>query len=1085
MQEEDERPGSPPSELPTIDGTSPKRGLPAFSPDELIAGRFRIVRFLARGGMGEVYETEDLELRENVALKTVRPEIAADERAMQRFRREVQLARKVTHPNVCRIYDVFRHREVAFLTMELLRGNTLTQTLGKDKMSTAQALPLVTQMADALSAAHKAGIVHRDFKSPNVVLAGDRVVVTDFGLARPTESADSMLSGTGEVFGTPAYMAPEQIEGGDITPATDVYALGVVMYEMVTGKLPFTGDSPMSVALKRLKETAPSPRTIVPDLDPKWESVILRCLKKKPEDRFASVADVARSLSGETLTSPLKWIRMGLTAALLFLLLAILGYELRKKPQQLPVQTSSIVPAPKVKVRPAVAVLGFKNLSGKQETAWLSTALSETISSELAVDEKVRTISGENVARLKSDLSLPEANSLAKETLELIRTRSGTKYVVSGSFLTLEGKIRLDLWMQDTESEETISPVTEYGTEAQLLDLVARMGTRLREKLGAGKLTEVQQEAVKASASTNPEAMRYYAEGLARLRVYDGLAARDLLQKAVDADPQFALAHSALSEAWSRLGYETKAREEIKKASELSQNLTREQNLLIEALSHLSNYEKDQAAKNLEALWKVFPDNIDYGLRLSAIQRDAYKPKEALITIDQMRKLPAPLSEDARIDLQEELTLMAIPDYKQAEIAAQKTIAKAKQQRAALIEAEARSNQSRILGWLDRSSEAIAAVEQAREIYMRAGDHANEAWTLLERANLKQETDVKVLNQALALYQQIGNKAGVARALQSIARFTELYEGDFRKAAAMYEKPLAMYREIGDQVGLQSVLYDMGRVYDSLESGTGRKYFEECFAINRKIGSKKGIAVSQFVLALYHLEKGELDSAKKNFTELIPLYQEMGNKAFENTMRTDLGWISILEGNLAEAHKQFDQVIGKGKITDTSNILAPYFYAVLLMEEGNTGQAEELARELVAHPRLETGKPYALQLLARTLLLQGKTSEAKKAIEKAALFLSKQNDETRADIEITAARVLAASGKAEDIAKAIKSLKSVVIEVTKAGLVYQEFEARLAIGEIEMRSGDILRGRADLVALQKDADAKGFGLISAKARKLL
>ena len=242
--------------------------------------------------MGELYAAEDLELRERVALKTILSHIANDERSIVRFKREVHLARQVTHPNVCRIYDVFRHRyaaagadrpddEVVFLAMELLHGETLAARLHRDgRMSTAALLPVVSQMAAGLTAAHRVGVVHRDFKSLNVMLVKPtrdeeamRVVVTDFGLAWRSAHDDSSsmslaMSAENEFVGTPAYMAPEQVEGGPVTPATDVYALGVVLYEMVTGALPFAGDTPVKTAIKRLREPPPSPRVRVPDIDP-------------------------------------------------------------------------------------------------------------------------------------------------------------------------------------------------------------------------------------------------------------------------------------------------------------------------------------------------------------------------------------------------------------------------------------------------------------------------------------------------------------------------------------------------------------------------------------------------------------------------------------------------------------------------------------------------------------------------------------------------------------------------------------------------------------------------------------------------
>ncbi len=285
----------------------------SFSPGELIAGRFRIVNLIGRGGMGEVYEAEDLELRERIALKTVLAEDHEEPNAARRFRREVQLARKVTHPNVCRVFDVFRHPrsaeggDVTFVTMELLTGETLEEHLAAvGTMSEAQAEPLVLQMAEALAAAHRAGIVHRDFKPSNVMLAptadnGTRVVVTDFGLARAVEGrADNAMSHSGQsrsgdsgmIVGSVNYMAPEQAKAEEVSPATDVYALGMVMFEMVTAAKPHSAGSPAQALIMRVCEPAPSPRTFKPDLDPTWEEVIVRCLKRLPGDRFANAGEL-------------------------------------------------------------------------------------------------------------------------------------------------------------------------------------------------------------------------------------------------------------------------------------------------------------------------------------------------------------------------------------------------------------------------------------------------------------------------------------------------------------------------------------------------------------------------------------------------------------------------------------------------------------------------------------------------------------------------------------------------------------------------------------------------------------------------
>jgi serine/threonine protein kinase len=263
--------------------------------------------------MGEIYEAEDVETQERVAIKMVRPELLRDSPALQRFRREVHLAKKVTHPNVCRIFDLFRHhhptaesdttRDLIFVSMELLRGETLAEHIRRSgRIAPEEFLPLITQIAAGLGAAHRAGVIHRDFKPSNVVLVPKdssntlRAVITDFGMAlRFGGAAVSLaadLTAAQGIFGTPAYMAPEQIEGRKVTSAVDIYALGLIIYEMVTGLLPFGSETPLSMALQRVREPAPSPRLVVPDLDPIWETVILQCLERDAAKRFANPEDV-------------------------------------------------------------------------------------------------------------------------------------------------------------------------------------------------------------------------------------------------------------------------------------------------------------------------------------------------------------------------------------------------------------------------------------------------------------------------------------------------------------------------------------------------------------------------------------------------------------------------------------------------------------------------------------------------------------------------------------------------------------------------------------------------------------------------
>jgi serine/threonine protein kinase len=271
-----------------------------FSPGELIAGRYEVVRFIASGGMGEVYEAVDRELAGRIAIKVMRPEMTIDPRALDRFKREIHLARKVTHPNVCRIFDFGMHESIPFLTMELLDGPSLAEHLKRvGRVAPKDAVVLVDQLTAALEAAHQAGVVHRDFKPSNVVLIdarsqGYRAVVTDFGVARAFDGDDLGATKTGArgLVGSPAYMAPEQVEGRPAGPPADLYGLGVVLFELVTGTLPFEGETPLMTALMRLEQAPPSPRSRAADVDERWERIIGQCLAREPAERPHSAREV-------------------------------------------------------------------------------------------------------------------------------------------------------------------------------------------------------------------------------------------------------------------------------------------------------------------------------------------------------------------------------------------------------------------------------------------------------------------------------------------------------------------------------------------------------------------------------------------------------------------------------------------------------------------------------------------------------------------------------------------------------------------------------------------------------------------------
>ncbi|MEY2936180.1 MAG: hypothetical protein RL033_6929, partial [Pseudomonadota bacterium] len=299
----------------------------------LIGGRYRVKRFIARGGMGEVYEAWDVLLSERVALKTINPVAAsADQvRASARFKQEVQLSRRVADPHVCRIFEFGHHTvpgfgPLAYLTMEFIEGQTLGARLRKGpRLPLEEVVELSRQMLRGLAAAHSVGVLHRDLKSENVMLRSNaagsnatgsnaasfktgnpgvlQAVIMDFGLARLLGDQAHLLTERHELVGSAAYMAPEQLEEGSaLSRATDIYAFGIVLFEMLTGRLPFDGRSAVAIAMRRLTQKAPAPSSLVPDLPAAWDELVLHCLERDVSRRFASSEEVAAAL--EALAHP-------------------------------------------------------------------------------------------------------------------------------------------------------------------------------------------------------------------------------------------------------------------------------------------------------------------------------------------------------------------------------------------------------------------------------------------------------------------------------------------------------------------------------------------------------------------------------------------------------------------------------------------------------------------------------------------------------------------------------------------------------------------------------------------------------------
>ena len=1096
-----------------------------FASGELVANRFTIRRLLGRGGMGAVYEAHDREMNTVVALKTILPERDGSGNALARFKREIQVARLVTSHNVCRTFDIGYHalpdgQSVIFVTMEYLRGQTLSEWLAKrPPLSIDEALPLIRQMANGLEATHQKGVVHRDFKSSNVMLVEEmgtlRAVITDFGLARLADGDTDSAGLTRGPVGSPNYMAPEQVEGRTATPATDVYAFGVVIYEMLTGQWPYTGDNVQQLMFRRLSEPPTPPREYNASIEERVERVILKCLARQPGERYQTPDQVVSALavnSSDALTPTRRRTAptLAITGAVATVIVAGLLFQNIRAPRKPHAQTSQAaapataaarvaLPATPKTLRRSIAVLGFKNLSGRSDSAWLSTALAEMLASELAAGEKLRVISGEDVARMKIDLRMPDADSLSADTLGRIRANLRNDFVVLGSYLVTgtgaSSKIRLDLRLQETAGEGILASVIANGTEADLSELVSRTATQLRDKLEIGKILPAEAIAIQASLPAGAEALRLYSEGLAKLRTFNALGARDDLERAVAADPKHALAHAALAQAWSQLGYDVKAKEEANKAFDLSRNLSREERLLAEARHHEVTKAWDKAIETYRILWNFAPDNLDYGLRLASAETSAGKPKDALIVITALRKLPPPANDDPRIDMAEAVTARALGDDKRRQALAARVAERGAKDGLQLLVAQARLQEASAFYGLGEYQRARSSAEEARKIYAAVGDRSGVAKSLnIVAVVLEEQGDLagakKVYAESLAIARAIGDKTGVANSLNNIA--TAVWnEGDLAGAKKMFEESIATLRETGNRMGVASSLNNTAVVLgDQGDLAGAKKMNEEALAIRREMGNKSGVAMSLINLAEVGYKQGDLAAAKRSASEALSLAREMDAKSHEAYALDPLGAVAAAEGDLSRARSHYQAALAiretaGEKLTAAVDRMA---LAALSIEEGRAADAVGAARQAVAFFHAEhddDAEAEARALLARALLAMRSVSEARQEIARAEMLVEKsQKVLLRNSIAVPAARIRAASKAPADVAVAHRALESLLAAAVKRGALTSAFEIRLALGELEMTARNPAVARARLTALERDAQSKGFRLIARKAALL-
>jgi len=1101
-----------------------------------VISHYQILEKIGAGGMGVVYKAEDQNLGRTVALKFLSERIAKDQKAIERFRREARAASALNHPNICTVHDMEQHDGRNFIVMEFVEGIPLSKRVAKGPMCQKDVVEMGVQIADALGAAHEKGIFHRDLKPANIlVTTRGQVKIVDFGLAKLTQTRSDAthnlaFSESHTAMGTLPYMAPEQLRGEAVDARTDIWGAGSVLYEMCTGQRPFSALRGALLLDAILNRAPQRPREIGGQISDTLERVILKAIEKNPGQRYQTTQQLAQDLEHiRTGTAPrsygrLKW----WLAACVVIVVAVASWITFKRPK-----ATATVPH----VRRSIAILGFKDLAGRPDAAWLSDALSEMLTTELEAGQQLRTISGESVARAKNDLKLIDSGSLAGDTLSLIRKRLASDLIVRGSYIDLGkdagGQIRLDLQIQDTRSGETVFSLTENGTEPGLLDLVSRTGDDLRERLGAGKVSESERARLRASQPSSVEAAHLYAEALAKLRVFDPLGASTLLQRAITADPNDPYMHAALAEAWSGLGYGDRGRDEAKQAFDLSANLPPLSKQLNEARYRLATAQWEQAIAICRDLFAAAPDNLDYGLLLTTAQIQGGRSKDALQTVSMLRRIPPPQGEDPRIDQAEADATNAISDYRRELVAAGIAAEKGESQGGRLIVAQARIAEGRAfrnLGELDR---AMAVSETARSLFAAAGDRMNEARALhnigavaYDRGDLSGAR--RAFEEAFAIRHQIGNRAGAAAEMNALAvvlahqkdiagamkaynesvkisrdlnnlaqvgvtlnNLGELQRNinDYSAARKSFREALEADRKVGVQSEIASVMSNIGLMLTTEGDLAGaRSNLEQALQISRNVGNKFGIGAALINLAEVQFALGDLAGAEKLDTESYEVFQSSGQAVFASWPLYGLADIQLQRDDLTGARQKYEATLKLRQEAGEKKETAESLRALsdVYREQGQLSEAERAAgRALPIFQEAEDfeGQSRTQVSLAMIFLAESKLPEAQIAI-KQARNLSKESPSAslKIEVDLADARVRIAKG---DSAGTISLLRHCLDRARRIGLAELEFEARLSLSEIDKKRGQMRAATAALIELQKEASAKDYRLLARKAGTIL
>lgn len=1070
---------------------------PMLEAGEVLGGRYEILQLLGEGGMGSVYKAQDRELDRPVALKLIRPELASNPSILARFKQELLLSRQVTHKNVIRIFDLGDADGVKFITMEFVEGRDLRALIQeKKKFSPEESVEIMHQVCQALEAAHAVGVIHRDLKPQNIMREeSGRVLVMDFGLARTVEG-DGMTQ-VGALVGTMEYMSPEQALATPLDHRSDIFTAGLILYELLTGKMPFRADSALASLIKRTQERALPISAHDSTLPVTLTTVVNKCLERDPALRYQTATEMLRDLDawqgnragatlgfhadvkpwGQTIPWPLV---MGVATVLL---LATLGYVFRGRLLSPP---DKAVSAPAL----SLAVMPFQNASGDPSWDWLGPSLSDMLSTDVGQSAHLRTISSDRVQQVFHDLRIAPNSAVDSSTLGRVAEFTSADTLVWGRYTKLGDQIRIDATVQDRKHDRTVQVKAEAANQQDLSAAVDRLAGQIRQNLSLSSdlVKELQGQSFKPT-STSVDALRDYNQGLQLLRQGNNLEAQKKLQAATTEDPQFAVAFSRLGEAYSSLGYDTEAEQAARRAVDLSQNLPLAQKLFIEASMARVTKNSAKAITAYETLAKSFPDNLDVLFALGGLYEDAGD-------LDKARSYYGKMLADGK-------NLDALLAMGRVEIKAgnpQLGLDPLDKARHLAIDLDNQEQQALILQatgiayrMMNKPAEALRNYEDSMAINQRLGQKRGVAASLVEIAQVqaslgKPDAALVAYNDALKIRREIGAKKDAGDTLIDLGDFY-LERGQPDQALSAFKESLQIQRDAGDETYQALCLNNIATAYAQKgENEDALTYLQQALQIREKLNVPGDIAETLHNLGEAYASLGQYDQAMTSYMRGLELYRKTGDNQGAAVMSRSMGVVFEHQGRLGPAVGALqDAVKSFHDLGDRSNILAESLseLADALAEAGRGAESSKLldeAQGLAQGLKNESLLAAIANSQGDVSFYQGDLKAAKSSYDQALRLASHGADkDTLLAAKLNLARLEVADGR---LRAAVGDLKSLAQQADAQGRKYISVASSVLLAEAMIKGKQYPVARQELQRALGRSEKLGLRLETARVHYL-